>query len=131
MLAACSKCRTTTDIRLKIDNPGGLKITKASAQDPSVKLQPVCMKCGSKVVLSPFTVNLMIDKHDFIPEEKTKSKAKCHACQSNQEVKLDREHKPRCMRCGGVVKITKFMVKAMEEELKIFMTEEEMAKWDL
>lgn len=131
MLSNCNKCRTSRDIKLKVDNPKGLKLTKAAIKKNEIKVEPVCTTCGTVVNMSTFSLQNMIDKHDVMPEATRSSKAKCHACQSNQEVKLDHEENPRCMRCGGVVKLTRFMVKAMKEELKLFMSDAELEKWAL
>ena len=129
MLATCKKCRTTRDIKLKVDNPKNIKINKANLKgNTDVKFQPICTNCGTENVVNDFVLQLMVEKRDFIEEKSRTSKAKCHACQSEQEIKLDTMDNPRCMRCGGVVKLTKFMVNAMKNELKLFMTAKEMKK---
>lgn len=132
MLALCNKCRTTRDIKLKVDNPENLKINRTTIRaGSSVTLQPVCMTCGADALINSFVIQQMVEKRDFVPEKKTRSsKSKCHACQSDQEVKLDREKQPRCMRCGTIVKITKFAIKVKEEQ-QLFLTAEELAKWKL
>lgn len=129
MLLACNKCRTTREVKLKVENPNNVKLNKTAVQkDKTIKVEPVCMTCGATAAISEFVLNLMIDKHEYMPEKKSKStKAKCHSCMNDQEVKLDKQTNPRCMRCGGIVKMTQFAVKAM----KLFMSDEELAKWDL
>lgn len=133
MLTICNKCRDTKQIRLRIDNPQNLKINKYSIkQEASIKIEPVCEECGTPAKINTFSLQRMIETRDFIPEKKAKtSKLKCHACDSNQEVKLDKKSNPRCLRCGGIVKISDFMLKAMKNELKLFMTDEELDKFGL
>lgn len=133
MLATCNKCRTTREIKLRVDNPKNVKMNRNAMKDhPEVKVEPTCTQCGTVAKINTFAIQLMIDKHDFLEEEKAKvPKTKCHACQSNQIVKLDTKDNPRCMRCGGVVKLTQFMVKAMKTELHLVMDADELKKWEL
>lgn len=133
MLATCNKCRTTRDVKLRVENPNNIKINRASLQnDKSVKMEPVCMACGTPAVVSTFFIQLMVDKREFVPEEKSKtSKFRCHACQTDQSVKIDSSDKPRCLRCGGVVKLTTMMLNVMKKDSKFAMSTDEMQKFGI
>lgn len=132
MLAQCNKCRDQKDIKLKVENPENLKINRTTIANSTIKLEPVCTACGTTAKLSQFFINHMVDKREFLSDKNTKtSKSKCQACQTEQEIKLDRQKKPRCMRCGGVVAMSTFMVNTYKSDPKRTMSAEELARWSL
>lgn len=131
MLMNCSNCRTSREVRLRVDNPKNVKFNKMSVKaDSSIKIEPVCTECGATVQINDFSLNMMIDRKDVLAEKKGEFKVQCHACGSNQPAKLDKQTNPRCMRCGTIVNITLFMTNALKD-MKKFMNDVELAKWNL